>query len=173
MSRKNDNNDVILISMFHERLPDRTIINLATGGANSNYGISILNTSKLPSNAIVVVSFGTNDAAYWKMVSIKDYKNNLEKIIKKLDVLGNKVVLVSPPPVNLQKQTPPGRKNEVIKKYAETMHKIAKAHNLLYLNLYELLHEEMQESDIHFKDGVHLNELGYDIFFNKLVNLLK
>ncbi|KKQ24568.1 MAG: hypothetical protein US39_C0015G0017 [Microgenomates group bacterium GW2011_GWC1_37_12b] len=53
------------------------------------------------------------------------------------------------------------------------MHKIAKAHNLLYLNLYELLHEEMQESDIHFKDGVHLNELGYDIFFNKLVNLLK
>jgi lysophospholipase L1-like esterase len=173
LSRHTEDAGEVLAPKFSANFPEIHIVNLAKGGVNSNYALDVLPKSQLPESFISIVLFGTNDAAPWKQVPINIFTENYRKLITYLKNNGcSDLILVTPPPVNIQKQIPPGRSNEVLQNYSEAVKQLAAEYQTKCLDLFSILIDAMKTSDVHFQDGVHLNSQGYDIFFKEIQRLI-
>ncbi len=173
LSRNSGDAGESLILLFKKSFPDTIIQNLAKGGADTRYGKSILSQHHIILPTLALVLFGTNDAASWKQVPLQEFSENYADIISKLKSDNvSSIILITPPPVNQKKQTPPGRSDTDIHQYAQEVINLANKYQLDCLDLYSLLKSVMIKEDIHYRDGVHLNERGYIIFFNALCDLI-
>lgn len=78
-----------------ESLSNATFINLGNGGNTSNDLLARFDTD-VPeySPTFVWLLSGTND--YWNYISVEQYKRNIQRIIKKIESLGAKPVIVDP-----------------------------------------------------------------------------
>lgn len=162
-----------LIPRLEKALPDLRLVNMARSGANTITGLELLKTEPVSGRAdVALVMFGTNDAASWKEVPLEQYRANLHEMVSGLRDKTGSVILVTPPPVNVEKQAPPGRSNETLAVYSRVVVEEAKAVGVKYLDLFSLLSGIMKEKDIHIADGVHLNDAGYEVFFENLLPLL-
>ncbi|MCG9792855.1 SGNH/GDSL hydrolase family protein [Flavobacterium algicola] len=129
---------------------------------------------------LVVMMIGTNDMLNSKkMLTYKEYENNLVKIIQRIKDTGAKVVLMSSPPVDsiylferhdrkLFKETPNVKMDSVRK----IQQRLAQKMQLHSINLYQKfvdMNLPKHDEDLFFKsiinskarDGVHLTSLGY------------
>lgn len=118
---------------------------------------------------IVVIFFGTNDLrvdAPKVYVSLKEYKKNLEIMIKRSEDIDAEVVLCTLPPINIQKYftrhetklyDKEGGLEKMIKNYQNVAIKVAKKHNLPLVDLNSELaaHPEWMSHD-----GVHPSKTG-------------
>ncbi|RAS95365.1 esterase, partial [Bacillus cereus] len=109
----------------------------------------------------VTVFLGTNDAVSFSQGSLHVYKENLEKIVKRIS--SDKVLLISPAPVDEERQH--NRTNKVLGQYADVVEEVAKETGSHFLNLYA---EMIQERDYKRfvendeKDGLHFGIEGYE-----------
>lgn len=173
LSGSSEDAGVVLVARFRQDFPDIRIINLAQGGVDTDYGLDVVTKTELPINFIALVLFGSNDAAPWKQVSLEKFVENYRQILTALKAKkALKIVVFSPPPVNPQKQSPPGRSNSELIKYAQAVETVAAEFQVKFIDLFNLLTQAMKNSDIHYSDGVHLNSVGYDIFYNQIKLIL-
>lgn len=157
---------------FKRELPSIEIVDLSSGGANVRDGYEALSEYTLEKEGLAFVMFGTNDAASWKQVPIDEFKSKYSEIVKTLSSKKVKTVVVTPPPVDTDKQTPPGRSNETLNQYSEVVRKVANNSGVVLIDLFTLISIEMKKNDIHLKDGVHLDRDGYKILINEMKKLI-
>jgi hypothetical protein len=99
--------------------------------------------------------FGTKN-----VVSIQEYKNNIENLIKKVE---SKVILID---------TIPNKdllRNNEIKKYNNILDDLSHKYSNCYkLDLYD---EFLGNFENYYLDNTHMNNIGYEYVTSKLLNL--
>lgn len=174
LARTSEDAGVALLPRFTKDFPDTHITNLAHGGVDTNYGLAAVTYANLPKSFTAIVLFGSNDAAPWKQVPLEKFSKNFRQILSVFKTKGaSKIIVFSPPPVNIHKQTPPGRSNEELSKYAQAVENISTEFKVEYVDLFAILSQDMKNTDIHYSDGIHLNSAGYDIFYSNIKKVLK
>lgn len=121
----------------------------------------------------IIFAIGINDSIFNKKLnrnqtSLISFKNNIKKLIEKSKKYAKDIVFIGLTKVNEALTTPISwdtdkyYKNEIIKKYDNTLKNIAKEHNLKYINMFDTL----IKSDL--EDGLHPNTLGHNKMFEKI-----
>lgn len=171
VARKHQDGVDALIPRITKAFPTAEVVSYAVGGANSRQALEATRSISLPSDSLVIISLGMNDAAPWKQVPMQEFVGNYEQLIKLCS--GHMLVLITPNPVNTTKQQSPGRDNAIIKQYDEAVRALANEHNAKVVDLFQIIGEAMRISDCHVEDGVHLNDAGYALFFDALSPLIQ
>lgn len=121
---------------------------------------------------IVVVQLGMNDCNYWQTdggvprVSRAAYRANLEEIAARIFVYGGRVYYMTSHPTPLTEKFPYGAVpyEESRRSYCEVVREICPAERLIDI---ERALEAIGASDHYTQpDGVHLNELGNDLYYD-------
>ena len=159
-----------LVPRLKQALPDWTIINSGVPGDNSRGALSRLRSDVLDySPDLVTVLLGTADASDKKGIDIEEYEHNLFSTIEQ--ITPEKTLLISSPPINQTLLS--ARKKAFPNSNFVTMEKLEKyvlvATNIAYLtschfcDLWSLMRADSNYSRfLKTKDGVHLNEQGYE-----------
>jgi lysophospholipase L1-like esterase len=127
---------------------------------------------------VIFVSYGTNEAFEGKE-GLGKFEKGLEKLLDALAPAKARIVLFTPMPFELNKRFPDSsRRNEMLEEYANIIRKVAENRKLFLADLFRramvtYVHFEKifdQEPELlkgeSFTDnGMHLNELGYSIFY--------
>ena len=172
LARLNRDDDKGWVSLFNELFPKVELLDLSYSGTNISYGLEQASNNTLESGTSVFVMFGTNDAASWKRVPIEEFESTYKKLLDVLVSEKCKITLITPPPVKLEKQAPPGRSNEELNKYSEVVRSLAKKYDVKLIDLYKKITKEMSRADVHSDDGVHLNEVGYRVLLKEMKAVL-
>lgn len=162
------------ILILESKLNDYDVYNCAAGGWNSHDCVKKAPyISKLKPD-VLVLSVGTNDAAPWKEVDIKDFAENLPIIFNSFSAA--KIIFLLQPPVNEDKT--PDKFNSltksISKKYHDSAKQICEEHNIAFIDSWDLFMPlQEQKIDYHDEDGVHLNDLAYDMISTEIDRLLE
>jgi lysophospholipase L1-like esterase len=143
-----------------EHLVGCDIYNCAVGGWNTEDGVKKARYISQLNPEQVIFSFGTNDAAPWKKVEIKQYKENLETIFNAFGKTEKFFLL--PPPINESQLEPSDnrRTNVLQKQYSEAAKEICATHGVKLIDSWRLFEPLAKEGKEFQEDGVHFNELG-------------
>ncbi|EMY4795863.1 MULTISPECIES: SGNH/GDSL hydrolase family protein [Bacillus cereus group] len=157
-----------LTPRLQEMFPNWKVVNAGVPGDNTFDALHRIEEDVLSHKPdFVTVFLGTNDAVSFSQESLQVYKENLEKIVKRIS--SDKVLLISPAPVDEERQH--NRTNKVLGQYADVVEKVAKETGSHFLNLYA---EMIQERDYKRfvendeKDGLHFGIEGYE-YVSKLI----
>ncbi|KAJ1724929.1 isoamyl acetate-hydrolyzing esterase [Coemansia erecta] len=166
------------------------VVNRGFGGYNTRWAVSLL-PRMLPASSdrtrLVTVLFGANDAQlapYKQHVPLDEFERNLHAILDALLKPGSSmyaprasVVLVTPPVVGEAMWAehlrlmgrPMDRSREVTRGYAEAVVRVARARNVLCVDLWRATEERVAEAPDGYAsvlaDGLHLNAAGNDLLF--------
>ncbi|MBH0155609.1 esterase [Fictibacillus sp. 5RED26] len=116
----------------------------------------------------VTILFGANDSSDHRLIPLKEYEKNLTYMVNKIGA--EKVILISPAPVFEKKQM--ARTNDRMKKYAQTVKKVAKHEGTSYVPLFETLVEKNIQKYV-IDDGLHFNKFGYEELSELLLRNIK
>ena len=157
--------------------------NLGIGG-ETTFGLLNRFTTEIearlsPDNNLVFLFYGANDLAIkdnQELVSLNDFKANLQLTVKKAKVYTDKVYLVSIIPISKQIDgviVPSGkfRSTEKIELFNQSIEKIAKEEKVNFLDVYTLFKEDKES--LLSKDGVHPNEVGYKLIAEYIKPIVK
>nr|WP_208751965.1 SGNH/GDSL hydrolase family protein [Bacillus cereus] len=157
-----------LTPRLQEMFPNWKVENAGVPGDNTFDALNRIEEDVLSHKPdFVTVFLGTNDAVSFSQGSLQVYKENLEKIVKRIS--SDKVLLISPAPVDEERQR--NRTNKVLGQYADVVEEVAKETGSHFLNLYA---EMIQERDYKRfvendeKDGLHFGIEGYE-YVTKLI----
>ncbi|WEV51290.1 SGNH/GDSL hydrolase family protein [Lactobacillus sp. ESL0731] len=147
------------------------VTNFSQSGATTADGLMRL--PLIDDNAdLVVLEFGTNDAASDWGISSSRYEHNLEKMITAIDA--SRCVLVGPSYPN------PDNKNIMqfytaasLARYNEIAQKQALQHSIPFIDLIANLRNLPQLASYYQADGQHFSDLGNDLLINLVVNAIK
>jgi lysophospholipase L1-like esterase len=163
----------LLTLKLKSKLPDWEIINTGVPGNNTFDAVQRIDRDVLTHNFdLVTVLFGANDAAFHKVVELKDYQSNLMEIVRKITPL--KTILISPAAVDEDLQH--ARTNAVLKNYSEVVQDVSIKTGCHFIDLYSRMittpnYQEMLKGEK--KDGLHFGELGYDFLSDNIVMKMK
>ncbi|MGJ8655380.1 MAG: SGNH/GDSL hydrolase family protein [Akkermansiaceae bacterium] len=131
---------------------------------------------------IVVIFFGTNDLrvdAPRVYVTLKDYKNNLETMIKASEKAGAKVVLCTLPPINIEKYFTRHEKDlyekqggleKMINNYRHAAIEVSEKHKVPLVDL----NQELKKTPKWMSpDGVHPSQTGTRIIAELIIAKVK
>jgi lysophospholipase L1-like esterase len=129
----------------------------------------------------VLIAIGSNDSAWnnqlkQKWVPVDKYKNNLMQLIRTARKHTDKVVLISPEPIDQAKVDPIpwdpalSYKTELVKQYNRAMKLVAEAEKLKFVDLFNQLPPEYIKT---LDDGVHPDAIGHEMIFNLVKTVLK
>ena len=150
-----------LTSRIRERMSDWTVINAGVAKATSRDGLARFQEDVLHHNPdLVTILFGRNDAYDFQHVALKEYKRNLTYMIQKMTP--QKTILISPLPMN-------GVSDEQIKRYADETKAIASETGCRFINLWAI----GQRKPLLEKDGVTMNETGYQLLAEIIIDQMK
>ena len=167
------------------------LINRGLSGYNTRMLLTvlpdILKNEDLKRVRVVTLMMGSNDASFpdtnpEQAVSLEEFGENLLKIISMLLNHGIKkesIILIAPPPILPEKWTKyrnscPGpeykncKDNELTKKYAAEVGKVASRLSLSFLDLFSAMMKECNLDHALF-DGLHLGRDGHAVLCNLLV----
>lgn len=165
--------DKELIDILEEKLPGYQVYNCAARGQNSNDCSKQANYISQLNPDILAISLGLNDSAPWKQVPLEHFKENLENILSYFP--NSKIIFLLPPPIDeTMDSRPQKRTNNVIDKYSEATREICLKEGAKIIDspvLFKPLLENRE--DYHVEDGTHLNEVGYRLVIEKLVELAR
>ena len=157
------------------KLEDRSscdVYNCAAGGWNTEDGArkSFFIASLKPD--FIVISFGLNDSAPGKQIPLENFEENINEILKNFK--SSKIIFFLPPPVNENKeQGDIKRLNDIEIKYYKSAKDICLQNNVEVIDLWDFFIKlQSEKKDYHIDDGVHINDFGYEIFINKLVEII-
>ncbi|MBJ8325770.1 GDSL-type esterase/lipase family protein [Streptococcus pacificus] len=127
---------------------------------------------------MVFILIGTNDLALNKQVPLREFQDNLLKIISflKEKYTSKQIVFLSPSPVDEQKQR--YRHNRLIETYIEAIVTISKKEQCRFINLYQLFLEAAKQTSISqllegsLDDGLHFGSAGYSLLADVILEQL-
>ena len=158
--------------------------NVVNSGINGNTTQNILDDMKNrvyrynPSHVILLI--GINDLNNGE--SIDKIVGNIEEIIKdiKIKLPKTKIYLESVYPINntddkkIDHEMVGKRSNEDIKKINKELKKVSKKEKVKYINMYSNLVDDDGNLNLDYtKEGLHINDDGYDIITFEINKLLK
>lgn len=157
-----------------KKMPELSITNTAVSGINSGAFFARLSelVLKQEQHDILVILLGTNDLAIHKQVPLRQFKQNMSLIVSAVicEYYPPKVILVSPPVVDEQKQRV--RNNRLVKKYSEAIKQVARDYHVHYVDLAEKMIEQGNLTELCRgikNDGLHFGQKGYDLLSSLLV----
>lgn len=169
------------------------VINAGVGGNSSKNLLERVDTDVIARNPdVVILMIGTNDMLNSnKMISYREYENNLKTLVQKIEPTGAKIVLMAPPPADsvylfqrhdrkLFKETP----NIKLDSVRHIITKLATEKDLGYIDLYQKFIDRnlpnhntdlfiKNERNSGRKDGVHPTPLGYRFIAQVVFEYLK
>ncbi len=130
---------------------------------------------------IILISIGSNDSAWnhelkqcW--VPVEKYKDNLMKIIKAAKKYTDKIILISPEPIDQTKVDPMpwepnlSYKTELVREYNQAMKRVAETEKLKFVDSFNDLPKGYIKT---LGDGVHPDRVGHQMIFSLVANVLK
>ena len=145
------------------------VCNQAIGGFSTEDGKRMMEDISIEDDDIVVLCFGSNDAAPWKQIPLDDFENNYEEILNRIP--SSNIIIITPPAVDEDRQAPPGRSNALLAQYAKVSTEICPS-NANLVDMYSITKEGQLNDDIYIEDGVHLNENGYKLLAGALLEII-
>ncbi|RBP84531.1 lysophospholipase L1-like esterase [Cytobacillus firmus] len=116
---------------------------------------------------LVTVFFGANDAAFYKMVPLPDFKSKLTEVVT---IIGPKrVILISPAPVDESLQE--SRTNDVLQQYADVVWEVSEETGSHYLDFFARIMSLPNRNEVlrgQRNDGLHFGELGYEVLSEEI-----
>lgn len=159
---------------LESKLNDYDVYNCAAGGWNTHDCVKKSHYISKLNPDVLVLSVGTNDAAPWKEVDINIFAENIPVIFSNFNT--SKIIFFLQPPVNEDKI--PAKYNSltksISKKYHDAAKQICEEHNIAFIGSWDIFMPLQEKNiDYHDDDGVHLNDLAYDIVSTELARLLE
>ncbi len=161
------------ISNLEILLEDAIVYNCAAGGMTSNDGAKRADFIAKLQPDDVVLSFGTNDCAPWKVqVSKEDFRKNLLSIIHSFS--GSRVIIFPCPPAYDPNDLSGTKEfNAICEQYNEIIFDIAKSTSSEYINSPKIYGDLLKNgTNYHEEDGIHLNEKGYEVLVLELSKII-
>lgn len=137
---------------------------------------------------ILVVTFGMNDCNFWvtdkgvPRVSQEAFKANMKEIITRGYTHGVKQVIIHTNHPSPRQDIMPGQEfsysdsnhsyNKIIREIAETDDRVMFA-DIEEIMLKSVSNGEHNISDFTQKDGIHLSEVGNEVYYNEIFPLIK
>lgn len=159
--------------MFERVLTGYDVYNCAVGGWDTNDCVAKAPyISKLEPN-VLVISLGTNDASPWKQVPLEKFKENISRIFDCFR--GAKIIYFLPTPVDEEKiaKLNPERSIKDIKIYHDAAKEVCESQGVAYINSFEIFKPLLDSGkEYHVEDGVHFNDMAYEIIASELAKTL-
>lgn len=165
----------ITINSNQENSVKFQMLNLGIGGEDSGallkrFKFELENRNRNDWPAVVLIGVGANDTRFVEggqpLVSIDQYRSNLEQILNTAKLYTDKIIFVGVALVEKEilqfKSTI--LSNELLRKYAQVMFEIANTNNIPIVDVNGGLISSVKP--IYFRDGVHLNDAGHKIIAN-------
>jgi lysophospholipase L1-like esterase len=113
---------------------------------------------------VVIFAIGINDSphAHYKGTNLEDFNKKYEQLIHLAIQRADKIILVGLTNVIDKHASNHGYSNDHILKYNDLIKKLAIRHNLIFVDLWEVV----TESDLK-KDGLHPEEEGHEKIYKK------
>lgn len=153
------------IKELEKKVPGIAVYNCAVGGWDTRDALKKVDFIAKLKPDFTVISI-TNDC--WHNISLDEYKSNLNKIIESFK--GSTIIIWIYPPTDERYQDVPNF-NEALTKFGETAKEVANENELALINATEN-YGGLDKESYHIEDGIHLNEIGYEIFIKALAKLL-
>ncbi|MBU3925198.1 hypothetical protein KJ854_04655 [Patescibacteria group bacterium] len=129
----------------------------------------------LEEETIFIFAIGINDSCFIKdakefLTPLKNFKNNIQKLINSARKFSNKIIFVGLTPVNEEKTNPyfasttgKSYKNEYIEKYDKIIKSVCAENKIAFIEIFEKLKKENCKNLL--EDGVHPNSKGHEKIF--------
>ena len=165
-----------LAFLLEERFPGRfDVFNKGVGGNTTALALDRIQTDVVPLlPAIVLIEFGINDAYVYPWcrtprVGLKDFRANLEEIIRQVVSQGGHPRLIINHPVTRRRDLHPQGNGKSIasnlRAYHGAVHDVSNAKSVECLNIPELLiRKRIASAGLLAEDGVHLSNQGNRIY---------
>ncbi|GGE27671.1 GDSL-type esterase/lipase family protein [Streptococcus himalayensis] len=164
----------ILNELLTKKCGELEIVNTAISGQNSQ---DLLDRKRLIQQAggdFLFIFVGSNDLARHKPIDRATFSSNLYQLIDGLHEWVDEIVLVSPPPVDEQKQA--FRDNDLIMSYVRVMEAVAKEKSCQLVNIFRMFSEnEVPLAELMkglADDGLHFGEVGYQLVTEAMLALI-
>lgn len=152
-----------------------TVYNCAAGGFDTRDGLKRADFIARLKAEYVCISFGANDSSPFKgqSIPIEEFAKNLTSIIKSF--VNSKVILFTCPPVYDPNDPMETKKiNDIIYQYNVVIKDIATKTNLDCIDSETIYGKLLEKGEnYHIEDGLHLNNLGYQVLIEELSRLIK
>lgn len=162
-----------LIQQLENKLENTTVYNCAAGGLNTEDGVERADfISQLRPN-YVVISFGANDCAPWKeQIPLEKFENNLQRIVESFSQ-AKVVMFLCPSASDFDDKEGTAQFNDLLQRYNDCATQVAIKNGASVIDSQRTYGELLKSgNDYHVGDGIHLNEVGYDILIEELVRLI-
>lgn len=149
------------VKLLAEKYP---VKNLSIDGATTEDYVKSF-PANIDKNSTIIIALGVNDSAW---IPLEKYKNNLIQLIKLAKKYTEKIIFVSPAPVDQVKVDPCpwapeiSYKTNLVKQYSETMRTVAAQKKVKFVDLFNQLPPEYLKT---LGDGLHPNHRGHQMIF--------
>lgn len=157
------------ISQFELLVPSAMVHNCAAGGLDTADGLARAGYIAGLKPDFVVLSFGANDAERGE-ISEEKFEHNLEGIVKAF--VGSQVILLLCPPA-YDPADPVGTKdfNDKIFRYNARARAVAERAGAKVVDSEKIFSPYLDRGEnYHDEDGLHLNDLGYEVWIKALID---
>ena len=155
-------------------LPTDDYHNLYNFGICGETSEDVLRRFKIEANAIepsdILFAVGINDSKYpsesdINLVPVTDYRKNLEELVSQAKKFTESITIIGATKVDEEWRSARGSRffNEEIEQYNTVMQEVAEQHNLIFVDIFEVL-----EPDTDLADGLHPNAQGYQKMFEAI-----
>jgi lysophospholipase L1-like esterase len=160
------------IEALEASLPGYDVYNCAAGGWNSDDCVKKAAYIATLKPDLLAISLGTNDLAPWKHLELPTFVENVQKIINSFP--DSVIIYFLPPPVNENKESAHKKiLNESAKLYHDAAKEVCINNNVQFIDSRKVFLPLLAAgTDYHVEDGIHLNDLAYEIITKELAALI-
>ncbi|MBH0229386.1 GDSL-type esterase/lipase family protein [Halobacillus yeomjeoni] len=162
----------MLTTKLAEQLETFEVFNEGKSGGDTCDALQRIEDVQQHDPDVVTVLFGSNDAAFHKMVDLDTYKANLIEIVRRLQPA--KSILITPPPVDEDMQV--ARTNDELEIYGRAVKEVSKETGSDCIDLFsEMISMNDYKEILHgsLNDGLHFGEKGYNVLVPMIVDKLQ
>ncbi len=160
---------------LEEIVKDITVHNCATNGFNTRDGLKRVGLIAQLKPDFVCLSFGANDSypVEGKFVPLPEFKNNLLLLIKNFP--DSKVILFPCPPIHDPSDLKDSEEfNKVLNQYNQVIKDVGLETGASFIDSKNIYGELLKRGEAyHVEDGLHLNDLGYQVLIKELIMMIK
>lgn len=157
-------------------LKDVTVYNCAAGGSDTRDGLKRAAYIAKLKPEYICLSFGANDSSPFKgqPVKLPGFIENMKSIIKTFSLAGSTIIIFPCPNSVSRNGWVAEDFNSSLSTYNKALRGIATETGSFFFDSETMYKNVLDEGkDIHTEDGLHLNELGYQIFIDEVSKMVE
>lgn len=165
----------VLINLVKDNLQvlameEVTLVNAGMPGDTTRDGLKRLEKEVLSESPdMVVVFFGANDCSEDRPISVTEYGENLETMIRKIG--REKVILITAPFIDSGRR--PERPDYQVRQFVSKGKEIASVAKIPSIDLYQAMTGYSGTDEFLQADGLHFSQYGYDLLAALIVREIK